>query len=154
MRKHLGVDELRRLYVEANLRQRLSVVQDRIQNPHHDPNLLIAYVSAVEGFARSLVMHLHGSTKEELSRAYPRYRNTKVEDMITEYLDKRKLQPPADFVPVNTGCEFQSAVQFRNVLVHEGTYLEPALSGPLIEASRDVLRGLSEAAGLTLRDGI
>jgi hypothetical protein len=65
---------LRSAYVEAHPKQRLSIAKQRIRYPGHRPNLLVAHVAAVEGFARCLAMQVRGSTKEELSAVYPEYR--------------------------------------------------------------------------------
>jgi hypothetical protein len=50
--KHIA--RLRRDYVEASPKQRLGVARQRIRNPEHDPNRLIA--SSVDGQKRPLAM--------------------------------------------------------------------------------------------------
>ena len=50
------IKELRELYVKATPQQRYKVAIDRLQFQNSGPNLLIQYVSAVEGFARSVAL--------------------------------------------------------------------------------------------------
>lgn len=68
--EHLS--ELRRLYVEATPRQRLHIAKQRLESPpEHGPNVLVAAVSAVEGFARSIAMHCRAGSKAELTAIFP-----------------------------------------------------------------------------------
>lgn len=57
---------IRSAYVCSSPRQRLYVVFQRLDNPAHDPNLLVTHVSAVEALARSLAMHAKGRSKAQL----------------------------------------------------------------------------------------
>ena len=141
---------LRRDYVEANPKQRLGVARQRIRNPKHDPNRLIAFVSAVEGFARCLAMRCHAASKAELSAVYPSYRNKGAEELIEEFLAVRALGSAADFFGAATWKRFGYAVQYRNLLAHECTYLGQDLSPKLIEACRIVLESLAKTQGLAL----
>jgi hypothetical protein len=63
--------QLRKLYIEATPRQRPGIAIQRISNPDHGPDLLVAYVSAIEGFARCLAMRQQGHSKAELAAVYP-----------------------------------------------------------------------------------
>lgn len=144
--------ELRRSYVEALPRQRLNVAKQRIRNPEHDPNRLIAFVSAVEGFARSICMHLRAKTKTELSQLYTEYCRKGAEDLISEYLSARSLGEPATHFGAETWRLFGYAVQYRNLLAHECTYLGLDRSPALIESCRQVLRKLANDAGLSADD--
>ena len=83
-RAHL--DSLRKDYIEATPSQRFHIAGQRIDNPDHGPNLLVIYVSAIEGLSRSLVMHQEGHSKSELSIIYPKYRNMGAEKLIEQYL--------------------------------------------------------------------
>lgn len=144
--------ELRRAYVEAFPRQRLGVALQRIKNPQHDPNLLIAYVSAVEGFARSLCIHLRGKTKEELSAAYKEFERRGPQSLVGDYLAARALPPPREHFGGDTWKLFGYAVEYRNLLAHECTYLGQDRSPGLIDACRKVLQTLANDAGLSADD--
>ena len=148
--KHLV--DLRRSYVEALPRQRLSVAKQRINNPHHDPNRLIAYVSAAEGFARSLCLHHRGQTKEQLSALYPEYERRGPQALIGEYLTAKSLGTPRDHFGADTWKLFGYAVDYRNLLAHECTYLGQDRSPQLIDACRKVLQTLVKDAGLNPDD--
>ena len=141
------LEKLRRLYVEATLRQRLSIARQRLENPHHDANRLVAHVSAVEGFARSLCMHLHARSKNDLSLVYSCYRRKGAEELIAEYLGALNLGSPKKVFGAITWKMFGFAVQYRNLLAHECTYLGQDLSPRLIDACDKVLDRLAVESG-------
>src|SRR5688572_14838467 len=136
------LDKLRRLYVEATLRQRLNIAKQRLNHPDHDANRLIAHVSAVEGFARSLCMHLHARTKTDLSLVYSCYRRKGAEELVAEYLGALGLGGPSKVFGSATWKMFGFAVQYRNLLAHECTYLGHDLSPSLLGACDKVLERL------------
>lgn len=144
--------ELRRMYVEALPKQRLHVAKQRIANPEHDPNRLIAYVSAAEGFARSLCMHQRGRPKPELSALYSEYVRRGPESLIGEYLSAKGLPAPREHFGSDTWLLFGYAVQYRNLLAHECTYLGGDRSPKLIDACRKVLQTLAKDEGLNADD--
>lgn len=140
--------QLRKNYIEATPAQRLHIATQRIGNPGHGPNLLVTYVSAIEGLARSLVMHQSGRSKPELSSVYPRYRNKSAEDLISEYLKRRIKSDPASFFGREKWEKMKFAVEYRNVLVHECTYLGQDTYPDLIASCSQVLQQLAELEGL------
>lgn len=144
--------DLRRSYVEALPKQRLHVGKQRISNPEHDPNRLIAYVSATEGFARSLCMHQHARTKAELSAIYSQFERRGVLSLIGEYLKKKSLGEPRDHFGSEIWQLFGYAVEYRNLLAHECTYLGQDSSPRLIDACRAVLKTLAKDEGLSADD--
>jgi hypothetical protein len=148
--RHLA--ELRREFIEATPRQRLSTAKQRIQNPEQNPNRLIAFVSAAEGFARSLCMHQRARTKAELSTIYHDYWRRGAKDLIVEYLSSRSLGEPAAFFGEKAWKLFSYAVEYRNLLAHECTYLGNDRSPELIEACRTVIKMLSADKGLDAND--
>lgn len=148
--EHLA--SLRQTYVESLPKQRLSIAKQRINNPEHDPNRLIAFVSAVEGFARSLCMHQSARTKAELSEIYPEYSKRSAKSLIVEYLSKRYLGEPVSHFGERTWQLFLYAVQYRNLLAHECTYLGSDKSLELIEACRTVLQVLAKDEGMNADD--
>ena len=139
---------IRRSYVEATPKQRLSIAKQRSRYPEHGPNVLVANVSAVEGFARCLAMHCHASSKAELSVLYPKYRFKGAEDLIGEYLLARGLGEPRVFFGADVWELFQVAVEFRNLLAHECTYIGQDKSPALVDACQAVLSALAESQGL------
>ena len=151
--------ELRKIYIEATPRQRYSIAKQRIDNLEHGPNVLVACVSAVEGLARSLAMHgkvlgkvIPSEIKPELSAIYPEFKRLGAESLVAEYLSGSGLPTPAEYFGPETWQRFHYAIEYRNVLVHECTYLGQDRSPELIEACQSVLHKLAKAAGLKVTD--
>lgn len=151
--------ELRKLYVEATPRQRYGMGRNRIKNPEHGPNVLVACVSAVEGLARSLAMHQDAlsrvkapEVKAELAAIYPQYKRKGAEELIEQYLKGVGLPGPSQYFGEATWERLHYAIAYRNVLAHECTYLGQDRSPALIEACQEVLHKLAAAGGLKVVD--
>jgi hypothetical protein len=145
------LSDLRRVYIESIPEQRLHIADQRIANPNHEPNLLITHVSAVEGFARSVAMHLHAQSKEELSEIYPRYKLRSPENLVTEVVKAKANTTPAELLGASDWKMFLYAVEFRHLLVHECTYLGQDITPDLIDACTKVLDAIVALDG-TERD--
>lgn len=145
-REHL--EALRKDYIEATPSQRVHVASQRINNPDHGPNLIVAYVSAIEGFARSLAMHQEGHTKSELSAIYPKYRNMSAEKLIELYLQKKINLAPHAYFGNEIWEKVGFAIGYRNLLAHECTYLGQDKYPDLIDACKQVLKKLITLEGL------
>lgn len=139
---------LRAIYVDSTPKQRLKVALDRLDFPDHEPNLLITRVSAVEAMARSLLVHHVSAGGEPIDKVYKRYKNEKPEALLDAYLSMTVSQTANQFFGEECWDQFQHAVQYRHLLVHECTYLAPEKAIPLLEVCRDVLRRLVRLAGL------
>lgn len=146
IRTHLS--ELRRIYIESNPDQRLHVARQRLSNPDHGPNLLITHVSAVEGLARSVAMHLQARTKEALREVYPQYRLRSPEVLVGEIIEAKANMSPERYFGEDVWQMFLNAVKYRNLLVHECTYLGQDTTPMLISACTTVLDVIAELAGL------
>ena len=151
--------KLRKSYVEATPSQRYSIARQRIGNLEHGPNVLVACVAAVEGLARSLAMHVAtpvgvkpSDIKAELSAIYSKYKWKGPEELIEQYLLDQKLPSAPDFFGSDTWERLHYAIEYRNVLVHECTYLGQDRSPSLIQACQAVLHKLAETAGLKVSD--
>jgi hypothetical protein len=140
--------ELRANYVRATPRQRLGIARQRIANPEHGPNTLIAHVSAVEGFARCLAMHVGAKSQADLSALYPAYRNMGPERLIEEYLSSQGLGEPSAYFGPELWQLFLYAIEYRNLLAHECTYLGQDMSPGLISACTSILDALARSKGL------
>ena len=95
-------------------------------------------------------MRCRAASKAELSSVYPDYRSKGAEELIEEFLSIRELGTAASFFGPVTWKRFGYAVQYRNLLVHECTYLGQDLSPQLIESCRAVLESLAKTQELTL----
>lgn len=140
--------QLRKLYIEATPSQRLNIAFQRISNQDHGPNLLVAYVSALEGFARCIAMHQHCQTKAELSAIYPEFRNKSTEQLINQYLQRKIGADPTSFFGQDVWDMIGYAVRYRNLLAHECTYLGQDRYPDLIAACGDALKKLANLEGL------
>jgi hypothetical protein len=142
------VIELREAYVNASHLQRYKVALDRLQNQDSGPNLLIQHVSAVEGFARSVALDFAVQTGEPRERAYVRLRNIGPIPLIREHIAGKINQDPESLFGKDDWEFFDIAVQFRNLLVHEATFLRQGYTNELIRSCRTVLNKLAEIAGI------
>jgi len=140
---------LRNTYVGATPKQRLNIIRQRVHNPQAGPNQLVTHVSAVEALARTLAMHLHAKTKADLAVLYPRYRYRNAKTLVAEYVRAQGAGEPASVFGADTWQLFVYAVEYRNLLAHECTYLARYKYDPLIQASTEVLEKLRQIAGLS-----
>jgi hypothetical protein len=115
--------KIRELYVSATPRQRLSIVRQRLEDHHFGPNRLVTAVSAVEALTRCLLQHISAKSKDDLRKAYPKFKDWTAKSLVREYLSRRGINDPATFLEEDNWKLFGYAVDFRNVLVHECTYL-------------------------------
>jgi len=137
---------LRERYVSATPGQRLSIIHQRLEDHHFGANRLVTSVSAVEGLARTLAMHEHASSKAGLGLLYPKYRYRKPEGLVREYFVAKGISDPAAHLQEDTWRLFGYAVQYRNLLAHECTYLGLQKFPSLIEACEEVLAALVKLA--------
>lgn len=136
------LEELREAYVRATPRQRLRVALDRVKHPDCGPNRLIQIVSAVEGLARALLVNEAVSTGDSVSHAYDQVRSLNASDLV-----RRCLGPdPASMFPGETWDTFVVAVKYRNLLIHECTFLGQGRTDKLIASSSEVFELLARMA--------
>jgi hypothetical protein len=140
------LSRLRDQYVTATPRQRRNVIEQRLNNPHAYPNRLVTHIASVEAFARTLVMNSHAKTKNELRAIYPQYRFKKVENMIREYLRINELGKAPDVFGVENWRIFRIAIEYRNLLIHECTYLGSVKFNSMVKAAQVVLNKLTKLA--------
>lgn len=143
-------DRLRLDYINATPRQRLGPIVDRLEDPHHGgPNLLITAISAVEAFARSLVVeHEARSSARSKSSVYEKYKDDNAVDLVVRYLTLRRLGAPSKVFGGERWRSFCHAVKkYRHVLLHECTYLGWQKLEELNCATRAVLEQLVELSG-------
>ena len=143
--KHL--EELRRLYYQASPGQRLHVGRQRIQNPEHGPNLVVTYVSVIEGFLRSLVIWEETTSGRPSKETYEKHERLGVQKLFAKYLKQRHAEVK-DIVTDDTYTLVDYAVKYRNLLAHECTYLGQGRYPELIDACETFLRSLARHAGV------
>lgn len=138
--------KLRDSYIRAYPRQRLHVIRQRLEDRHFGPNRLVTTVSAVEAYARSLALHRRAKTRADLTNLYPKYRDTPPKALVAEYLKGRGIDDPTSFFGEDNWKLFGYAVEYRNLLTHECTYLGLDVFPSLIDACEAVLDKLADPA--------
>ena len=128
--------DLRELYVKGSPRQRLHTALQRIGNSDHDPNLLVTRVSAVEAVARSLLVHHLANAHADALSFYGLFRQSSAPALVEAYFQAKCASAPEALLGADTWELFGHAVHYRNLLVHECTYLGQDKTPTLIEASR------------------
>jgi hypothetical protein len=139
------LERIRSKYISVSPRQRLHVIRQRLANPDHGPNTLVTHVSAVEALARSLVLHNAGS---DPSAQYSKFRNHDPDKLVALFLERIRAGTPAEVLGQDVWQKFRYAVSYRNLLVHECTYLGQDKYPQLENACQLVLSKLIELAGL------
>ena len=80
---------------------------------------------------------------------YPKYRFRGAEELIVEYLAKLNLGSPESYFGGDTWKHFHFAVEYRNLLAHECTYIGQDRSPLLVDACSSVLHKLAKAGGVS-----
>ena len=141
------LEKLRDNYVVAYPRQRLHVIRQRLDDHHFGPNRLVTAVSAVEAYARCLVLHFRAKRREDLRKSYPKYRDKSPKTLVAEYAKARGVDDLPSYFGEDNWKLFGFAIDYRNVITHECTYLGLDVFPSLIEACEAVLGKLEELAG-------
>jgi hypothetical protein len=139
------LERIRSVYISVSPLQRLRVIRQRLANPDHGPNTLVTHVSAVEALARSLVLHNAGS---DPSAQYSKFRNHDSDKLVALFLERIRAGSPAEVLGHDVWQKFRYAISYRNLLVHECTYLGQDKYPKLEDACQLVLSKLIELAGL------
>ena len=143
LRKHAA--ELRTSYVNAPPRSRARTARDRVEHIEGNPNRLVAYVSGIEGMARSLALNLAVKNGEEREEAYRRLWKSNAETLLTDHVGPLLGKSVQDLFGETNWELFCIAVDFRNLLVHEATYLRGGVSQDLLAATEHVFEVLQSA---------
>ena len=141
--------KIRESYVTASPRQRLSIIRQRLEDHHFGPNRLVTAVSAVEALSRSLAMHHRARTRVELKKLYATYRDRSPKTLVQEYLRDKGISDAGAFFEEDNWRLFNYAVEYRNLLAHECTYL--GLDKFLIEACEAIVSSLAKLGGVRER---
>ena len=123
---------------------RLNVALDRLNNPTCGANQIIQIVSAVEGLARSLAVHLSKLKEhEDINSAYEKlkYKNPA---QLVEYICKIENLDRSELFHEKQWELFEYAIKYRNLLIHECTLLGQDKFPPLIDATKVIFYKLKE----------
>ena len=142
--------DLRRSYVALLPSQRFRIAMQRIESPDNSPNLIVSYVSGIEGLLRSLVVHKVVADQEQpIEDVYKQHKMATVENLYSKYLELNEIKSQS----LVTDEVFELvvfAVKYRNLLAHECTYLRQGISSELIPACEEFLFALADSAGISL----
>jgi hypothetical protein len=143
-------DELQRLFAVATPAARLRTIKQRLASAHAElgSTRLVTLVSAVEGMARSLVVHSAGRPSSTAEMRHRQFRNTGPVELVQEVLRLRGARPGAEHFDRDDWELFEVATLYRDLIVHECTTIGPERHRHLIAATEAVLRGMIELAGL------
>lgn len=143
-------EELQRVYAVATPAARLRVIKQRLASAHGElgSTRLVTIVSAVEALARSLVVHASGRPASTAEMRHRQYRNVGPVELVEEVLRLRGAAKGLQHFDRAAWELFEVATLYRDLIVHECTYVGQDRHPHLIAATETVLRGLIELAGL------
>jgi hypothetical protein len=155
VRKIPGVDyeadlaNVRAGYVTLTPAQRMKIIGDRIaDDPYNGPNKLVTMVSAVEGFARALVVQNNTVASDRMHKRYGKFRFCGPDFLVEKSLRLHRKSGASAYFEEDTWALFLLAVEFRNLVVHDATYLGGDKFPELIRACVEVLSALATLAGV------
>lgn len=143
--------KLRSIYVNSHPKQRLVVIRQRLAQPEIGATKLVTAVSAVEALARSLVVHSSTKSPADIDRIYSKVRNRAPEALVQDVFNTFQKGAAADHFHEDTWPLFCEAVNFRNQVVHECTYLGQDKYPSLVAATLEVLEELVSIGALNDR---
>ena len=143
-------DELQRAYAMATPAARLRVIKQRLASAYGElgPTRLVTTVSAVEALARSLVVHAAGRPASTAEMRHRQFRDLGPVELVEEVLRLRGAGRAVDHYDRETWELFEAAARYRDLIVHECTFVGQDRHPYLVAAAETVLRGLIELAGL------
>jgi hypothetical protein len=139
--------ELREAYFRANPSQRYMVAIDRLK-PESNSSQLIQYVSAIEGFARSVALDFEVRGGTPVDQAYGSLRYVPPVPLIRDNIASHINSNPEDIFGSDDWELFDLAVQYRNFLVHEAAAVRQSYSNELVAVCERVLEKLAQIAGV------
>jgi hypothetical protein len=139
---------LREIYVDSNPQSRWNIIQRRLTNEEIGPVRLVNLVSAVEALSRSLLVHFPNVPTADVRERYTKFKSKEGHYLVAEYLKKRGHTDPQAYFEADTWPLFKHAVNYRNLIAHECTYLGQDKYASLIQAAEEVLNGIAALAGL------
>lgn len=142
--------ELQRAYAVATPAARLRAIKQRLASVHGEmaSTRLVTLVAAVEALARSLVVHSFGRPPSTAEMRHRQFRDLGALELTEEVLRLRGASRAAAHFEGETWAHFETAVQYRDLIVHECSFVGADASEDLLAAADKVLRGLVALAGL------
>jgi hypothetical protein len=139
---------LTRAYRTVSPQFRYNTIRKRLAQEEIGATKLITVVSAVEGLARSIAVHNKAATEALVAALYLKYRYRSPVALVEEVFKFYCADPPPVYFQDDTWKHFRHAVDYRNLVVHECTYLGQDNYLPLIGAAFKILEVLVKLAAL------
>lgn len=131
----LSPKQLRALYLRGTLRQRYRIAAQRFDRASVGPSDLVNCVSALEGFARAVAMRRLTDAGNPLKEAHDYLRNVGVVELITKHICPAYQVTPDAAFGTAIWKQIPEAIEYRNLLVHEATFLNGGTCKRLIKAT-------------------
>lgn len=149
LRNQMPEPQLRDMYKTATLSQRYFVALQRVQNPEGEPNRLVNAVAALEGCARAVAARYQATEfKVDLLEAYGRVDHDALLKLLRKRIAPKLESGLAALGDPQQWKTLEVAIQFRNLLVHEATYLHGGTCRELISCTLGFLSRLVELHGI------
>jgi hypothetical protein len=107
----------------------------------------VTAVSVLEGLARAIAVKHVQAEGSSLEDAYKQLRWKKPVEMLTEYVLPSLGKAPEDAFDGTSWSLIPEAVEFRNLIVHEATYLSGGTCNKLISAVLHVFDRIADLSG-------
>lgn len=145
--------QLRRIYIEAGPQSRWNVIAQRLAHSEIGPVRLLTVVSAVEALARSLLVEIQARGSTERFRVHNRHRSKEPHVLVERLFAEMQMPIPSAHFTEDTWTLFKHSVNFRNLVVHECTYLGQDKYPSLIAACEEVLSELTRIGDIRVKAG-
>lgn len=130
------VAELRDSYVNSTLSQRYGVALQRL-DPAALPNQVVNEVLVLEAIARSVALEAYTLAGDSRSQAYAKVKKKSLVDLLEIACEHAGVQP--SWFNGQDWERLPCAVAYRNLLVHEATFLDGGICREMIAVSRRTL---------------
>jgi hypothetical protein len=135
-------------YISVPPQSRLKVIKKRLDALESGPTYLITIVSAVEALVRSMLVNNQAKSANEIASRYTKYIYKNPDEMVEEILTINGHSKPEKYFSGDTWRLFCYAIKYRNLVVHECTYLGQDKYPALVDAAREILDELIKIGGL------
>lgn len=93
-------------------------------------------------------MHEEARSRDKLRAVYKKFKDREAHTLVSEFLRRKGIDNPEDYFGTEPWQGFRHAVNYRNLVVHECTYLGAEKFEPLVNGCQVVLERLARLAGL------
>lgn len=139
---------LRAAYVGSAPRSRYGIIKRRLEHDEIGPVRMCTLVSAVEALARSIVLQHEVDQGADRDTAYKKIWRDGPQNLTERALALHGTTVESAGLAGDAWALFLLAVEFRNLVMHECTYVGQDKFTSLIAGAENVLSVLARTAGL------